>query len=59
MSRITCVTIAIVCTISCYSLFAQNAELSVSEKHAIRAFVNDLQYGRKELVAAAIRYPME
>ena len=40
-------------------MFAQNAELSISEKHAIRAFVNDLQYERKELVAAAMHYPME
>lgn len=37
-------------------LFAQ--ELSALEKHAIRSFVNDLQYGRKELVADAISYPI-
>ena len=59
MNKISCVIIIIVCLISGHSLLAQNTELSTSEKHAIRAFINDLQYGRKELVAAAVHYPME
>jgi hypothetical protein len=33
-------------------------ELTSSEKHAIRAFVNDLKYGRKELIAASVSYPL-
>ena len=36
--------------------FAQ--DLTSSEKHAIRAFVNDLKYQRKELVASCISYPL-
>lgn len=34
-------------------------ELTSSEMHAIRAFVNDVKYGRKELVAEAISFPIE
>ena len=59
MKRILQLTYTIACLFLGHSMFAQNAELSISEKHAIRAFVNDLQYERKELVAAAMHYPME
>ena len=59
MKRIPRAILIITCALYCIRLSAQNPELSTSEKHAIRAFVNDLKYGRKELVAAAMHYPME
>lgn len=40
-------------------LFAQNSGLTTAELHAIRAFINDIKYGRKELVANAVSYPLD
>ncbi|MCM1176341.1 MAG: hypothetical protein NC308_03170 [Clostridium sp.] len=37
---------------------ASSQELQPAEKHAIQAFVNDVKYGRKELVASAMSYPI-
>jgi hypothetical protein len=59
MKRIIRAAVTFVCIISGVTLLAQNAELSNSERKAIRAFVNELQLGQKELVAAAVLYPME
>lgn len=50
--------ISVLCLFYCSCLSAQNIGLTTAEKHAIRAYVNDLRYGRKELVAAALHYPM-
>lgn len=58
MKRIAHLIIAVASLFLEYGLFAQSAELSVLEKQAICTFVIDLQNGRKELVAAAIHYPM-
>lgn len=45
--------------LSVCGLFAQDSGLTTAESHAIRAFVNDIKYGRKELVAKAVSYPLD
>lgn len=59
MNRTALSLFSIICALLCINMRAQNPELIPLEKHAIRAFVNDLQCGRKELVAAAMHYPMQ
>ena len=45
--------------LSVSSLYAQDSGLTTAESHAIRAFVNDIKNGRKELVAKAVSYPLD
>lgn len=45
--------------LSVCGMFAQNPRLTTAESHAIRAFVNDVKNGRKELVAKAVSYPVD
>ena len=58
MKILSRIFVSVMCLICGTSLSAQDSELTSSEKHAIRAFVNDVKYARKELVANAISYPL-
>ena len=59
MKRVKLLLFSLLFALCLFPSYAQDSELTPSENHAIRAFVNDMKYGRKELIAEAISYPLE